>query len=84
MDHDILSIISDYDFDGATTIQNYWWREAASTKVSRWKPYLILRASRRKAAVALQRRWICTRFCKKIYNLKNALVVLQAHARHKA
>jgi len=51
MDHDGLSILSDYYFDGAATIQKYWQHEVASTKVAWWKPYIILRASRRKGAM---------------------------------
>jgi len=84
MDNDSLSIISDYDCDdGATTIQKHWPHQAAKVNVSRWKPYLIFRASRRKAAVVLQRQWIRNRFLTNFYNKRNAVVVLQAHARRK-
>jgi len=51
--HGVLLIISDFDCDGATIIQKYWWHEAANAKVAWGKQYLNLRASRRKAAVAL-------------------------------
>lgn len=83
MDTDGLSIISDYDGDGATIIQKYWRSHAAIAMALRKKPYLIVRAFRRKAAVVVHRLWICYRFRKKLRNVRNAVVVLQAHARRK-
>ncbi len=78
MDNDSLSVISDYDCeDGATAIQKHWRRQAAKVFFSRWKPMLIFRTSRRKAAVVVQRRWIRNR------RKRNAVVALQAHARRK-
>jgi hypothetical protein len=83
MDTDALSIISDYDGDGATVIQKYWRSHAAVAMALRWKPYLLVRSFRRKAALVVHRLWICYRLRKKVRNVKQAVVILQAHARRK-
>jgi hypothetical protein len=81
MDTDALSIISDYDGDGATVIQKYWRSHVAVAMALRRKPYLLVRSFRRKAAVVVHRIWICYRLRKKVRNMKQAIVILQAHAR---